>query len=371
MNGPRLAAITLDPRGGGVAVASRLMWRALTDGWGEDCSLVTLNPPGNPAPAGGPGAVTRLTYGARMTTDLMFGRCAWVLYSHLSLARIERYVPVFARRRFGVFLHGIEAWGSLDSEQRAVLERATLLMANSHHTATRVREAHPWMGSIAVCPLALVDDPPADAGATDVTLRSFGPHAVLTVGRMNSAERYKGHDELIDAWPSVRARVPDAVLVIVGTGDDQPRLAQKAARLVQDGAVVFAGFVSDRELDAYYRQAALFAMPSREEGFGLVYLEAMTRGVPCVGSLHDAAREVIEHGLTGTLVAQSDVTAMADAIARLLEDEPLRRRMGEAARQRVRREFGYQRFARQFSSLLTESMDPAAAGHTRPVPSEH
>jgi len=161
---------------------------------------------------------------------------------------------------------------------------------------------------------------------------------------MIAAERYKGHDQVIDAWPAVVARVPDAQLVIVGTGDDRPRLMNKAEQSSAAASILFTGFVPDATLDTLYRRAALFALPSRGEGFGLVYLEAMARGVPCVGSIHDAAREVIADGETGRLVDQGDVGALAEAIAALLIDETQRLAMGEAGRLRVRDCFTFEHF---------------------------
>jgi phosphatidylinositol alpha-1,6-mannosyltransferase len=103
---------------------------------------------------------------------------------------------------------------------------------------------------------------------------------------MSADERYKGHDQILDAWPVVRSRIPDARLVIVGDGDDAPRLRAKAASLGLAASVLFTGFVTEAQLAALYQKASVFAMPSREEGFGLVYLEAMARGVPCIGSIH-------------------------------------------------------------------------------------
>src|SRR5690606_21951926 len=151
---------------------------------------------------------------------------------------------------------------------------------------------------------------------------------VVIVGRMVGSERYKGHDQLLEAWPLVRAACPDARLICVGEGDDVPRLQEKARECGVADAVVFTGFVDDEQKRAIYSRAALLAMPSRREGFGLVYLEAMAAGLPCVASPHDAAAEVVVDGTTGFLVAPDDRDGLASAIVRLLVDEERRRRMG-------------------------------------------
>jgi phosphatidylinositol alpha-1,6-mannosyltransferase len=187
---------------------------------------------------------------------------------------------------------------------------------------------------------------------------------------MDAGERYKGHDELIEAWRHVIKEVPSARLMFIGDGDDAWRLKAKVADVGLASSVKLPGFLNDAELSKAYREASVFAMPSRNEGFGLVYIEAMSHGVPCIGSLDDAARDVIVDGETGYLVAQSDVSALADRLIRLLSDPMLRQTMGANARTRVRNEYTYSRFRDQFTALLSEHLEPrptmvGAGAHSR------
>ena len=161
--------------------------------------------------------------------------------------------------------------------------------------------------------------------------------------------------ELIDAMPLIRGRVPDAQLVVVGGGDDARRLRMRAAASGSGNSVLFVGEVSDAHLHDLYEKCAIFAMPSRGEGFGLVYLEAMAHGKPCVGSIHDAAGEVIAHGETGLLVDPNDVDGMAEAISGLLLDKELRHGMGKLARDRQRQHFSFEQFASAFSGVVCEA----------------
>jgi glycosyltransferase involved in cell wall biosynthesis len=345
-----LAAITLHPTGGGVAGVARLVWQALRSRWGEAARLVTLLP-GEPPPAAHAGTMTRAAFAARIAAAQASGQCDWVFYSHLGLARVQRFAPPGRRRPYVVFLHGIEAWDA-DESRRALLAGAALRVANSAFTAGRVSERHPGIGAIEVCPPAV---PPlwqeqTEQPASEVD--EIGSQAVLIVARLSAAERYKGHDALLEAWPAVAARQPEARLVIAGDGDDLPRLRAKAHELGVAGQVMFTGFVSDARLASLYRRAAVFAMPSRGEGFGLAYLEAMTHGLPCVGGIHDAAREVIEDGVTGYLVDQGDVHGLAGRLLELLGDEPRRRALGEAGRRRVARCYTAGQFEARLLSLL-------------------
>lgn len=363
MNGPTLAAITLDPRGGGVAAVARLLWQVCQDRWRDDARLVTLLDDSQRIESLSSTKAMRLRFGARLARAQVRGDSGLLLYSHLSLAQVQGFIPGSMRRPYAVFLHGIEAWRPLSRAQRSALEGASLLIANSNYTAKRVAAAHPWIGPIAPCPLSLCPPSTSDVrsgGSTPLgRFPALGPHAVLVVARMAAAERYKGHDELLEAWPTVRSQVPDAQLVFAGGGDDVSRLSAKAERLQISDSVIFTGFVGAETLETLYRHAALFAMPSRNEGFGLVYLEAMSHALPCVGSIRDAASEIIEDGVSGALVRQSDVDGLAALISRLLADEPLRRRMGLEGRRRLENRFTYARFSDRLASLLTSVADPS------------
>jgi phosphatidylinositol alpha-1,6-mannosyltransferase len=207
-----------------------------------------------------------------------------------------------------------------------------------------------------VCPLALGALPRLAAASSRI------PGRVLVVGRLSATERYKGHEALFDAWPAVRARVPAASLVIVGDGDDRQRLEQLARARGLDGAVEFRGFVTREALDDEYSRASLFAMPSRGEGFGLVYLEAMAHGLACVGSTADAAAEVIVPGQTGVLADPADAESLSRHLIDLLSHPDVLRTMGDAGRARLHETFTYEAFRQRFVSLVSTALEPAGAG---------
>ena len=255
---------------------------------------------------------------------------------------------------YGVFLYGTEIWRPLTSSERQVLANADLRIAISPFTAARVADLHRGIGTRRSLSAGVAIEgigrrsQHEQRHLVSPTRRS----CCTVVGRMLSAERYKGHDELIEAWPRVVARVPDAQLVIAGHGDDVPRLREKAALSSVGPSIIFVGFVSQAVRDSLYEQAALFALPSRGEGFGLVYLEAMAHRRACVGSIHDAARDVIVDGQTGRLVDQDNVDLLADTIASLLIDQRGRGMMGEEGYRRLQEQFTFESFAKRVGSLL-------------------
>jgi phosphatidyl-myo-inositol dimannoside synthase len=340
-----LAAPMLGERGGGIGQVSELLWESMRDTWPASADVVTLLGNGHVVPH----AADKVRFGVAFARRRLMAPPAWTLFSHLRLARIEGYLPAGLRAPYAVFLHGIEAWKPLRPQEQKAVRDAALRIANSHFTARAVAAANPGIGDIAVCPLAL---PKGMALPAKAARQAPDARTVLMVGRLSASERYKGHEPLIRAWPGVVARVPDARLVIVGDGDDAARLARLAADSGAGGTVRFSGFLPRPELEAEYARAALFALPSRGEGFGLVYLEAMAHGLACLGSRHDAASEVIEGGTTGVLVDPDDVEALGRAVADLLESPFRRRAMGEAGRARVAAMYQYDRFRQQIVGLL-------------------
>lgn len=283
---------------------------------------------------------------------------SWIVFDHLALTQIQPLVPAVFRKPYAVFLHDIEAWGRMRPLQKAGLKGARVRIANSQYTANRVMSAHPDVGPVHVCHLALPRVEPAVVHPNAAVMDAIYLPAVLIVGRMGSTERYKGHDQVLAAWPEVKRHVPAAQLIVVGDGDDVPRLKRVATATGVGSSILFTGRVDENTLHAMYDRAALFVMPSSREGFGLVYLEAMHHRLPCIGSTEDAASEVIVQGQTGLLVSQRDVSGLAQAIVKLLQNTALRRQMGEAGFRRLTEVFSFSRFQARLVQLLRPLYGP-------------
>ncbi|HEV2856118.1 MAG TPA: glycosyltransferase family 4 protein [Thermoanaerobaculia bacterium] len=277
-------------------------------------------------------------------------RSAWV-FDLLGPARVQAYLPGPWRSPHLVPLYGIEVWRPLEWDRRRALATARVVFSISGYTLERARAFLPLLGKkrgdIPVIPLALEERRPE--GAVDAALvgrldRGF----LLIVGRMEATERYKGHDQLLEALTAL----PDARLVVAGDGGDRPRLEQKAAALGMGDRVFFTGFLSEATLAELYRRCAAFVMPSRGEGFGLVYLEAMRAARPVLAARGSAAEEIVQDGKTGLLVNPEDREEMREALGRLLGHPGEARRLGEAGRERWRGEFGAERFRERVGPLL-------------------
>jgi phosphatidylinositol alpha-1,6-mannosyltransferase len=348
-----LAVVSFAEMGGGLATAARLLRYAMTRWCGREPWTAVLEP----AEYGPVPARTQARFAARVAAAQLAGRVDWLMFNHVSIARVQRFVPPPVRRPYAVFVHDVEAWDpGLGSHRRAVLRGATVRISNSRYTAARIERTNPDVGPVSACPLGLLDEPVALGGSRPDWLDQVGPLSVLIVGRMHDTERYKGHDEILACWPSVVSRVPGAQLVIAGLGNDRPRLEAKARGAGVESSVLFTGFVPAAWMPALWARVALFAMPSAREGFGLVYLEAMRAERACIGSTADAAGDVIVDGETGLLVDRDDPRAIGDALVALLTDEPRRRAMGAAGRRRYLAEFTADYFADRLRVIVDSSL---------------
>lgn len=182
-----------------------------------------------------------------------------------------------------------------------------------------------------------------------------GRKVILTVARLGAI---KGHDRIIGALPLVRQRVPNVVYLIVGSGPERGRLERMVRDLKVEDAVVFAGFIPDPELPEYYSACDVFAMTSIEvknqdvEGFGIVYLEASASGKPVVGSRTGGISEAVLDGVSGLLVNAESTANVAEALVRILNDEEFAGRLGRQGRERVEREFSWERSATKLAGVL-------------------
>jgi phosphatidyl-myo-inositol dimannoside synthase len=240
--------------------------------------------------------------------------------------------------------HGIEVWRPFSFLERKALRGARRILCVSDFTRRQLVENCPLAPEkTAVLPNAL-DPYLVPECAPKPATRS--PPIVLSISRLSASDSYKGIDHLVEALPAVRAAVPGARLRVVGRGDGLPRLQGLARSLKIADAVDFTGFLNDIELGREFEQCSLFALPSQKEGFGLVYLEAMARGRPCLGARSGGTPEVITEE-TGVLVEYGNVPAIAAAIiVALKRDWPVEPLLERA------RAFSYSSFRDRLAPLL-------------------
>ena len=334
---------------GGAARVGRLLARLAAD-IGLDADLLALS---DSQPTTDFNLSSRTAAGSR--ADFAF-RC-WTggvtrshfIYNHVGMARAHCLLPML-RRPYAVWMLGINVWSPrMRGDYGRSVEEASLLLSISDFTRRRAAELLPSARRAKVCWLATEEDDilkePNDLG---------GPPTVLILARVDASEMRKGHVELIDCWPSVTAAIPDARLLIAGGGDGLDLLRAQADASAAASNIEFTGFLPQGQIDALWSRAHVFAMPSRQEGFGLVYIEAMRRGLPVIASTQDAGQEINLHGVTGFNADLDREGDLARRIIELLSDRARARQFGENGREHWRANFCFSSFRRRMEPILTE-----------------
>jgi phosphatidyl-myo-inositol dimannoside synthase len=252
---------------------------------------------------------------ARILARARLRRPDLVICGHVNLLP---FACLIARRPL-LMTFGIEAWNPLrDPISNRLLHRCRGIASISAVTRDRLVAWSAYRGPTYLLPNAVdvshFGIRPKRRDLVD-RYRLAGKRVLLTVGRLAGEERRKGFDEVLSVLPDLPS---DVCYVIAGGGPDGPRLRQYAADLGVTDRVVFTGLFPEEEKADLYNLADLYVMPSRGEGFGFVFLEAMACGLPVIGSKLDGGREALLDGKLGPLVDPANPAEIRAAILGLL-----------------------------------------------------
>ncbi len=253
-----------------------------------------------------------------------------------------------------IVTYGIDVWEPLSVFHRWALQISSLVITISRFSASKLVEKQ----GVGLDRISLLS-PSVEKSFLVQASPSIGVHSelsrsmrLLTVSRLSTMDSYKGIDMVIRSLPQVLAVVPHLHYSIVGDGDDRARLEKMAWDMGLKDRVSFHGKVSDLELQKCYRDCDVFVMPSLNEGFGIVFLEAMAFGKPVVGANHAGTLDVIYDGKTGYLVTYGDPDELTTCLIRLLNEDEVRKQLGEAGRHTVETQFSFGHFKEKFLQLL-------------------
>ncbi|MEM8604312.1 MAG: glycosyltransferase, partial [Cyanobacteria bacterium P01_H01_bin.121] len=248
-------------------------------------------------------------------------------------------------------------WSPLGGGAQRALQQADCIWTISRYSRDRACEANQLQAPQVNLLPCMVDTDRFQPGAKAPELMEryqlTGQRVLMTVARLWSGDIYKGVDVTIRALPKILQQYPNVKYLVIGRGDDQPRLATLAQELGVAEQVVFAGFVPTSELAAHYRLADLYVMPS-QEGFGIVYLEAMASGVPVIAGDADGSADPLRDGQLGWQVPHRDPDRTALACLAALQGDD-QRCQGAWLREQVFNEFGPTAFTRRLGILLTSA----------------
>jgi len=298
----------------------------------------------------------RVAYSILALVTALTRQVDFVFCGHLYMAPLAVLIARLKGAKLVIQAHGIEAWPRPPRLQRAALEAADLVLCVSRYTRAAV------LGWAAIAPERVLVVPntvgeaftPGEASSLRAALGLEGKLVLLTVGRMESCESYKGQDRVITALPALVAKGHDVVYVVVGEGNDVPRLKRLAVEAGIADRVRFIGPVFTERLAEVYRLADLFVMPSTGEGFGIAFLEAMASGVPVLGLAVAGARDALGDGELGATMCEAGLVAATSRL--LVRPKPDPHALAAAVRAR----FGRAAFvANVYGALLQRLQEPS------------
>jgi phosphatidylinositol alpha-1,6-mannosyltransferase len=347
----RMLALVGDAYGasGGIAQYNRDIFDALVRLGGRDVVILPRHGQAVPTTAGVvqraamPG---RFSYALRALRVALATRPAVIFCGHLFMAPLAALLARLTGAKLLVQLHGIEGWQRPNARTCRAIAASHMVLCVSRDTRKKF--------------LAWSDLPPERAVVASNTVRSaFTPgdkasarshlglgaqKIMLSVGRIDKRERYKGQDRVIAALPALARSGLDPLFLIAGDGDDRTRLASLAQDHGAAMQVQFLGNVDDETLVQLYRAADLFVLPSTGEGFGIVFLEAMACGTPALGLAAGGAPDPLCDGALGTMTVEA---RLPEKLLELLSSP-----VNSDLSAEVTRRFGEKVFTRRIADLM-------------------
>ncbi|MFB2921430.1 glycosyltransferase [Aerosakkonema funiforme] len=296
----------------------------------------------------------RIGLSASLLACLWGQRPSHVFCGHINLAPLVQALCQPFEIPYTILTYGKEVWEPLPPKYESALKQAARIWTISRYSRDRLCASNaidPIQVQILPCCVdgdAFTPGPKPKALVQRYNLE--GAKVLMTVARLWSGDIYKGVDVTIRSLPAISKIVPNVKYLVIGRGDDRPRLAQLAQDLGVADRVVFAGFVPTEDLVEHYRVADAYIMPS-QEGFGIVYLEAMACGIPVVSGDADGSADPLQDGSLGWRVPHRDPEAVAAACIEILKGDD-RRCDGQWLREQSLAYFGRDALAQRLKELL-------------------
>lgn len=289
----------------------------------------------------------------------LWKRPSLVISTHINFTPAAYWLKRLAGVPYCVIAYGTDAWNIERKALQKGLHHADRILSISSYTRDRlIKEQNLDPAKIFLLPCTFDASRFQIAPKPQPLLNRYRLAAeqpvILTVGRLDSTQHYKGYDQILRALPEIRHHIPNVHYILVGQGSDRPRIEQLIDQLNLQNCVTLAGFVPDDEIGNYYNLCDVFAMPSKGEGFGIVYLEALACGKPTLGGNQDGAIDALCHGELGALVDPDDLEAIAETLIQILQGSfanPILYQP-EALRKKVLENFGFDGFQQKLNELM-------------------
>lgn len=282
-----------------------------------------------------------------------------IILGHLNLSVIA-VVAKFLRpsRKITVICHGIEVFEPVTGFKKKALEKADRILAVSRFTKDQLVNVQGIQANkVTVFPNTI--DPffqlPVTFEQPKHLLSRYNiassDKILFTLTRLNSNEQYKGYDNVIRILPELSAAGLNVKYIIAGKADKKEggRIQQLIKELHLENNVILAGFIPDDEVVDHYLLADLYVMPSKGEGFGIVFIEAMACGLPVIAGKKDGSTEALQFGKLGTLVDPDSKDEIRNAVLSLMQQD----KQSQTIQKNVMQYFSFDQFRKRLEHILS------------------
>ena len=285
-----------------------------------------------------------------------------VVLGHVNLAMFGLLIKFF-NPSTKVFLvaHGIEVWGKLTGLKRKLLDRCDVILAVSNFTKQKLIQIN-GVPSDKIKIFHNTIDPffnyPKQFSKPNYLLERYGINKkdkiILTLTRLAYYEKYKGYDKVISVLPEIIANYPDVKYLIAGKPDEleEARLVNLINIYGLQKHVFLLGFIAEEEITDHYQLADVFVMPSRKEGFGIVFIEAMACGLPVIAGNQDGSVDALRNGELGILINPEDPDEMVNILLKVLTGDSYTASQKEQLQKKVDSYFGFPVFYKNLKGQL-------------------
>lgn len=284
-----------------------------------------------------------------------------VILSHINLLPVGWVIKLISpKTELILFAHGIEVWEPLSWLKTKMLKSCDRFFAVSKYTAKKIEKIHSISSehievlNNSLDPLLEILQTEQIIFRSDLMRKKYGYSSddiiIFTLTRLNSTERYKGYDVVLESICNIVKKHPNVHYLIAGRYDveEKKNLEKKAKSLGVENNFKLAGYIPDEELVGHFTMSDVYVMPSRKEGFGIVFVEAMYYGIPVIAGNQDGSVDALLNGKLGTLVNPTNPIEVENAIKMILFEK----RLNKVNKHLLIENFGYEAYKRSLVDLL-------------------
>jgi glycosyltransferase involved in cell wall biosynthesis len=278
-----------------------------------------------------------------------------ILCNHINFTPLAFFYKKIFKTPYGFIAYGVDVW---NLKNYSGLTNSNFIISLSQYTKNKILENNKNLKISILVINPIVDIERFKILDTKTKVFSqynlpFNKKIILTICRLVKSEKYKGYDKVIQVLPKILEQVKDAVYVLIGDGDDLVDVKKLIEELNLKEKVYLLGAIKNEFIPQILNTADVFIMPSKGEGFGIVFIEALACGVPVIAGNKDASKEALLNGELGILVDPDNVNEIAGAIVKVLKGEaPKHLYDKNYLRQKAIENFGFEFFKNRVKMFL-------------------